>query len=321
MFGDQQLVTGLAILGSVFTQLNKGISAYHWQIVVYLAWFSSLTHLSLLTVLRSYLREHSGIRNWRLILMAITLGMLLAALIPTGKEDFNAYSWGQSLGGVPAICYFSELRSSDADSEQGFAMTISMVILIVSYIAKAIKLSHWASATSQHCLNALYWNRAQWLLNKTYPYSKTSRFRFFWRSLYTFIFALHINVRMLAEISQSMIVEVNHDRNPLALSSDADFASVKIVWLVFALVWGSMRLSRVRVTIQDEYLPHPHLLPREDDAWSFGQCIAVILLVFPLISIGEGFLGESYLSKPRRRWNVIILPDSCRIARYDSIGY
>lgn len=52
MFSDQQVVTGIALLASGYAQLSSGISNYHWQMLVYLAWFSSLTHLSTLTVLR-----------------------------------------------------------------------------------------------------------------------------------------------------------------------------------------------------------------------------------------------------------------------------
>lgn len=51
---DFQLITGLAILISGFTQLQTGISAYHWQRLVQLAWFSSVTHLCCLTALRDY---------------------------------------------------------------------------------------------------------------------------------------------------------------------------------------------------------------------------------------------------------------------------
>ena len=58
MFSDQQLVTGIALLASGFSQLHCGISAYHWQILVYLAWFCALTHLSTLTLMRDYFREN-----------------------------------------------------------------------------------------------------------------------------------------------------------------------------------------------------------------------------------------------------------------------
>lgn len=52
MFSDQQLVTGIALLASGYAQLPYGLASYYWQIIIYLAWFSSLTHLTTLTFLR-----------------------------------------------------------------------------------------------------------------------------------------------------------------------------------------------------------------------------------------------------------------------------
>ncbi|KAF2213928.1 hypothetical protein CERZMDRAFT_38059, partial [Cercospora zeae-maydis SCOH1-5] len=50
---DQQIVTGIAILGAGFNGLRDGsISVYHFQVVIYLAWMSSSVHLSALTILR-----------------------------------------------------------------------------------------------------------------------------------------------------------------------------------------------------------------------------------------------------------------------------
>ena len=113
---DFQLITGLSILISGFTQLDTGISAYHWQRLVQLAWFSSITHLCTLTALRSYFRHHIIGYFWRLPGMVILILMLIVALIPTGH-----YVWGSSVMGYnlaqggsirplatdSAICYFN----------------------------------------------------------------------------------------------------------------------------------------------------------------------------------------------------------------------
>ncbi|TQV90780.1 Glycosyl transferase, family 25 [Cordyceps javanica] len=85
---DLQILTGYSILISGYLQLYCGLSAYHWQMLVYLAWFSSLTHLSCLTFLRSYLYHRRVERTWRLIAMGLLVAMLVFALIPTGN-----YSW------------------------------------------------------------------------------------------------------------------------------------------------------------------------------------------------------------------------------------
>ncbi len=86
MFSDQQLVTGIALLVSGYAQLQYGIPAYHWQIIVYLAWFSSLTHLITLTLLRQYFRDNPAIRSWRAFFMFATVIMHGAALSPTGDS-------------------------------------------------------------------------------------------------------------------------------------------------------------------------------------------------------------------------------------------
>lgn len=57
MFSDQQLVTDIGILVSGFTQLLCSLSAYHWQVIVDLAWFSSLPHLTTLTALRAFFSQ------------------------------------------------------------------------------------------------------------------------------------------------------------------------------------------------------------------------------------------------------------------------
>jgi len=54
MFSDPQLVTGIGILVSGYTQITCSLSTYYWQVIVYLAWFSSLTYLTTLTALRAF---------------------------------------------------------------------------------------------------------------------------------------------------------------------------------------------------------------------------------------------------------------------------
>lgn len=87
---DAQLITGISILVSGYMSLkhDKGLSAYHWKMVVSLAWFSSVAHLSALTFLRSYLAKHPAGRLWRLTSMLFLLILLLVGLFPTGHFNF-----------------------------------------------------------------------------------------------------------------------------------------------------------------------------------------------------------------------------------------
>ena len=82
---DQQVLTGLAILISGYVQLGcRGLAVYHWQIVVDLAFFSSVTHLTTLTCLRTYFQTRNFLRRIRLIFMGILATMLGCALWSTG---------------------------------------------------------------------------------------------------------------------------------------------------------------------------------------------------------------------------------------------
>jgi hypothetical protein len=111
LFSDIQIVTSLAILSAGYSQLHCGISSYDWQILVYPAWFSSVTHLTTLTVIWHWFRRKSRkslvIRALRVFLMFCTIIMLIIALLPTGNQNWLWDPSGNSTGGVPAICFFS----------------------------------------------------------------------------------------------------------------------------------------------------------------------------------------------------------------------
>lgn len=91
-FSDQQIITGLAILINGFFQLScRGLAVYHWQIVVDLAWFSSVTHLTTLTCLRTYFKKRHVLGLIRTVCMVVIAGLLGCALWSTGYlNDFDS---------------------------------------------------------------------------------------------------------------------------------------------------------------------------------------------------------------------------------------
>jgi hypothetical protein len=143
---DLQIVTGISILVSGYAQLTCGLSAYHWQVVVYLAWFSSLTHLSCLSVLRSYLYKRPRERLWRWIAMAVIIVVLVTAIIPTGNfnwfgDPFNDTTNQQLLQPPPgsnAICFY---RHPVPKSSKAYpSMVISTLLLILGFFNRVVKL-------------------------------------------------------------------------------------------------------------------------------------------------------------------------------------
>ncbi|KAF2098993.1 hypothetical protein NA57DRAFT_56623 [Rhizodiscina lignyota] len=130
-------INRISILVSGLTQLRCGLSAYHWQILVYLAWFSSVTHLCCLTFLQNYLYNRPGQRLWRLVSMLIIVVMLVVALVPTCYFDW--FQQFPDLDGDPiqlqpppssyAICFFAKpvLDWRGWEEDAATTSTVSMV--------------------------------------------------------------------------------------------------------------------------------------------------------------------------------------------------
>jgi hypothetical protein len=83
-FSDQQVITGISIIIGGLSQLGGGLPVYHWQSVVNLAWFSTMTHLITLTVLRADVRSNGAIRSLRIISMGALIVMLIYTIVPIG---------------------------------------------------------------------------------------------------------------------------------------------------------------------------------------------------------------------------------------------
>ncbi len=151
MYSDQQLIAGLALLISAYTQLKANISAYHWQLVVYLAWFSSFTHLSTLTILRHLFRSNTSVRNLRLFLMLFNLILLTFALVPTAYDDWMVNFPDDTpntrfSGAIYAQCFFTGTGNTTYKPQfdmvyQGLTFIISIIILVIGSLSRAIRLS------------------------------------------------------------------------------------------------------------------------------------------------------------------------------------
>lgn len=155
---DIQAITGISILIGGFICLDESLSAHHWELIVNLAWFSSITHLSGLTVLRRYLQVHHYERYVRIFFMFVLLAMLLIAMVPTAFINWRSSEKqgtpDESAAGpkTPAICLFSiqcglSLYPQDFDvvpferSNAFQEMMISLFFLVIGFLSRTIKLS------------------------------------------------------------------------------------------------------------------------------------------------------------------------------------
>ena len=270
ILSDQQLVTGISLLASGYSQLTCNLSSYHWQILVYLCWFSTLTHLTTLTILREYLQENPGIRTWRVLLMLVTFILLVIALLPTGDSkwlfwpplDPSPYT-----DGVPVLCFFKMLGIGGrenrwtSDPDQTSSMVISIVVLCFGYMTRLIKISAWATNFTNQWFRERPGNHLKKKLAETESRSLIHGASLYWKLERIVLRTIYFALRASLDLYSSLLWE--------------------IMWLVFAMVWGSIRLFHARkgITRRNGEM--------QQSIWSFGQCVSVILLAQPLLSIAE----------------------------------
>ena len=280
--GDTQVVTSIAIILSGYVQLPCGLSAYHWEIVVDLAWFSALTHLTALTSLRHYFQHRPAMALWRVLFMGITLILLSSALQPTGyvpqtPEDVDpALQYVSTVASFrnfvasPAICLLNGHRRAELAKSLFLAsdsslplnkaeppfntvlILVSIAYLVTSYITRIIRLSKSAADTA----NRWFRTAPMKLLCEAYKSAGTRyiRSRNLARLYKGFLVVCITLSETMYEIGNSMLWE--------------------ILWLIAALLWGTLRLILHR--------NHSSLIG--EDTWGFGQVLAILLSALPLWS-------------------------------------
>ncbi|KAF2261574.1 hypothetical protein CC78DRAFT_583579 [Lojkania enalia] len=280
ILSDLQLVTGLAILVSGYSQLNCAISAYHWQIVVYVAWFSSFTFLSAMAFLEGYFQTNSNMRIIRLCSMVILASLLIVALLPTGSQNWLDLvdEGGGFYPGLPTVCYFEQLvlNTYTHGGPKVWSMAVSVLVVGLSYIRSGIRLLDPTAEFSRQYFRArpgLYVKRLLYFLERRAG-SKGAR-AFIWQIPYLVSFAAFVSTRVAFDIVESMLLEV--------------------IWLSFAIAWGTIKLYDTRAsagynTDGEDMGANPEVL--EENTWSFGQTLPLVLLLLPIMSMVQAYLDN-----------------------------
>ena len=220
MFSDQQAVTGIGLLASGYAQLDHGIQSYHWQILVYLTWFSSLTHLTTLSVLREYFRRNHAARFWRVILMLTTVIMLGVALLPTG--DVRWLDGFFRPGSIPVRCFYSELASGDqnlsfkVDALATATMATSLFVLVSGFLTRLVKLSDRATSFSKQWLrskpsqvhSSLCSRILQFISNHSKPHAWAPALVITGNIYYVLLETIYVLLKAICDIYESMLWEV-----------------------------------------------------------------------------------------------------------------
>ncbi|RDA86943.1 hypothetical protein CP532_1849 [Ophiocordyceps camponoti-leonardi (nom. inval.)] len=298
---DAQILTGAGILISGFVSLKCGggrpVSAYHWQIIVSLAWFASISHLAGVSAIRQHLKAHPRKRNARLLLMALTLVALLVALTPTAYFSwfFFAVPWS------PAVCYFGTgvdpssvpfwnggaFKNRDSPSFQ--SMMFSIVLLVYGAVVRCsttfrklsfalrVRVRRPVSRGLQKPILWIMVRGGRWPRSGMSRYSKTQDLWFY--VVQPLVMALFFTLRLMLDLFGSMLFE--------------------LYWLIGALAWGSLKLWAARDSLRGDsrvaFGRYNSVLSRlnEEDQWSFGQTLAVLLLALPVWSLVETLFFEA----------------------------
>jgi hypothetical protein len=102
-FSDQQIVTGISLIIGGFSQIQGGLDIYHWQCVISMAWFSSVTHLLTLTILREEAKPNKTLRIVHITAMGALIFMILYGMVPIG---YTITFGNITLPGTPIWCLF-----------------------------------------------------------------------------------------------------------------------------------------------------------------------------------------------------------------------
>jgi len=132
---DVQIVSGIALLVSGYYSATRGMSGYHWKMMVRVAWFSTITHLGALSCLRSYLYQNQFKRTVRLFFMGCLAVMLIHATLATADIGMH--------NDMPAVCFLNISQSPTGLKD--LDVVVSVLILGYNIFLRILKLHRTTS--------------------------------------------------------------------------------------------------------------------------------------------------------------------------------
>ncbi|KAK3358008.1 hypothetical protein B0T25DRAFT_450934 [Lasiosphaeria hispida] len=272
---DIQMLTGVGIIVSAYASLGNGISAYHWQIAVFLAWSANLTHQTGLTFLRKYLNEprRRPERNFRLSIMTVLFLLLLAAMTPTAYFNWVvAYGPFAAYPGSFALCYFNIAVANQISAKSGVQLSsqrsfqnifLSGALLLLTFGSKVIKLSRRLSALAEVSIRGKVSSRLQGWIKRASGSDLCSLASIHWRTTESCSFLkkhLVVNPLVALYLTGHVYTDI--------------YTGWQIYWIWVSTVWVSCSLFDVRKSV---------IL--DENSFSFGQIVPVLFLAGPMILI------------------------------------
>lgn len=283
-YADQQIATGIAILMAAFIKMQD-ISVYHLHVVIYLAWMSSNTHISAVSLLQAEFRN-SKRPKWRALrifgMSAIGI-MTIAMLVPTTSIywDELANTLSPYSAGSPAICFWRIRYQSgfSGDSIWSFTvMTVSLLwkgLLLFNTSHKFVKFTvrRVVLGTISKWLDFVLARRGR---SRRAPNLLTQAKKMGMTLIFKVLLALYVALWLLLELSGSFVISL---------------------WMcAIGLAWGSTRILLHRSYISEVVL-------KKENEWGFGQILPIMLLVVPVLGCMETLSGIYHHTSDKPRAN------------------
>ena len=274
-FSDAHLVSGLATLIAGYMQF-KSITIYHFNTVIYLAWLSSSVHLVTLVICRSYFRLRPARLAYRLVGMTILFILLLTALIQSASMTWPTASYrnnasATSSGGAHYFYFDTPMRcqwTCGHMERARFVGLISILLIVYGFAARIIKVFPFPSTLVRIWLRekpSSYYIRccgAAWTRKTS---AGSAPVRWYWTAILYLLLYVYILARANVDILESNLSA--------------------LVGLTMTLIWGGFRLLVWR---------EASLLSQYENPWGFGQILAILLLMGPLLNVLGLYKGSTF---------------------------
>lgn len=273
---DQQLLVGISILIAGFAS-HCSISVYHFSIVFDLAWFSSNTHLASLGALQICLAERPSLRTWRVCLMLITLIGIAVATILQGHQRWYTSS------NSPAHCLFNDLPGN-IHGPGAKGMAIRLTLLMYGYSFAITRLYHAPA------LGFVFWEKpASNLQNSRTGIKHFRPPKFFISGLKACFVVLTLGpTGLVLIVARKLYTGVF-----ICLSSMLANLCFDVAWFAYGL-WNIINNRKIAAQWMDG----------NENAWGFGQIMAVLLLSSVILTLRDlhagktSFLCGIFLTRP-----------------------
>ncbi len=257
--GDQQLITGFAILAAGWVRSSQE-TLYHYGLIIDLAWISITAQNYTLITLSEHLETHHEMRSWRCVLMIANFVMLFPALFYSGS-----WTWNDGVA-YPAKCEFDAIhRDPSLFAGKPAAMAcLNMFILVTIYVESTEALFPGVFYPMTACY------RAQIRPHLVRFFSPCTR------SYIRLVRSHEFQTRKLLRALQGCMLMLCRFFHMLwKIYQARAFGVIILQALWFSLsnwgIWDRRRLAH-------------EIMEGDEDRWGFGQLVAVWFVVLPLWS-------------------------------------